>query len=198
GQWLDRLRPELGGYARLALENIAREFPSHLLVRTDAPGDLPHRPRDRTPVFYGSFDWHSCVEMHWVLVRLLKVAPGAVPAAQIRAALDAQFTPAGLRREAAFIMGDGRSERPYGWSWALSLVAELAGWDGDADAQRWAAAMDPLAQALPGRCLEGPPKQAYPVRVGVPPTRAFGLPRALPWARLQAARGQPALAAAIR
>ena len=25
-------------------------------------------------MFYGSFDWHSCVEMHWVLVRLLKAA----------------------------------------------------------------------------------------------------------------------------
>ena len=148
-------------------------------------------------MFYGSFDWHSCVEMHWVLVRLLKVAPGAVPAAQIRAALDAQFTPAGLRREAAFIMGDGRSERPYGWGWALSLVAELAGWDGDADAQRWAAAMDPLAEALTGAFLEWLPKQTYPVRVGVHPNSAFGLSRALPWARLQAARGQPALEAAI-
>ena len=33
------------------------------------PGDFPYRPRARTPVFYGSFDWHSCVQMHWLLIQ---------------------------------------------------------------------------------------------------------------------------------
>ena len=92
-EWLDRLRPEAGGYARLALENITREFPALVSALMTAPGQFPSRPRDRTPVFYGSFDWHSCVEMHWVLVRLLKAYPDAVRAAEIRAALDIQFTP---------------------------------------------------------------------------------------------------------
>src|ERR1700734_1358804 len=128
------------------------------------PGQFPDRPRDRTPVFYGSFDWHSCVEMHWVLVRLLKVAAGAVPATEVRAALDAQFTPEGLLREAEFITGGGRSERPYGWGWALSLIHELAGWAGDEDAERWAAAMEPLATVLTGSYLEWLPKETYPVR----------------------------------
>jgi hypothetical protein len=196
-QWLERLRPELAGYARLALENIAREFPSNLLVRMNEPGDFPHRPRDRTPVFYGSFDWHSCVEMHWVLIRLLKLAPGAVPAAEIRAALDAQLTAQGLRREAEFITRDGRSERPYGWSWALSLIHELADWPGDADARRWAESMTPLAEALTSSFLEWLPKETYPVRTGLHPNSAFGLSRALPFARMQAGLGQPALAAAI-
>ena len=63
--------------------------------------------------------------MHWVLVRLLKMAPDAVPAEEIRAILDAQFTAEGLRREAEFISGGGRSERPYGWGWALTLIHEL-------------------------------------------------------------------------
>ena len=56
-------------------------------------------------MFYGSFDWHSCVEMHWVLVRLLKVIPDAVPEAGIRAALDAQFSAEGLRAEARLSPG---------------------------------------------------------------------------------------------
>jgi Protein of unknown function (DUF2891) len=73
-EWLERLRPELGGYARQALDNIGREFPAYVTVLLTGPGEFPARPRDRTPVFYGSLDWHSCVEMHWVLVRLLKVA----------------------------------------------------------------------------------------------------------------------------
>jgi hypothetical protein len=121
-EWLNRLRPELGGYARLAMENIAREFPSHMFSVMTAPGDFPHRPRDRTPVFFGSFDWHSCVEMHWVLVRLLKAAPEAVPAAEIRETLDAQFTAEGLRQEAEFMRtkDGGQMQRPYGWGWALA------------------------------------------------------------------------------
>ena len=61
--WLDRLRPELAGYARVALENIDREYPAHVITMMNAPGDFPFRPRDRNPVFYGSLDWHSCVEM---------------------------------------------------------------------------------------------------------------------------------------
>jgi Protein of unknown function (DUF2891) len=101
-EWPDRLRAEADGYARLALENIAREFPALVWALMTAPGQFPRRPRDRTPVFYGSFDWHSCVEMHWVLVRLLKAYPDAVPAAEIRAALEIQFTPEGLRQEAEY------------------------------------------------------------------------------------------------
>src|ERR1700754_3181426 len=98
-EWLDRLRPDLHNYAAQALDNIGREFPSYVTVLLTGPGEFPARPRDRTPVFYGSLDWHSCVEMHWVLVRLLKVAGDAVPAAEIRAALDRQLTAGALRAE---------------------------------------------------------------------------------------------------
>jgi Protein of unknown function (DUF2891) len=31
----------------------------------------------------GSLDWHSCVEMHWLLVRLLRTVSDAVPAPAI-------------------------------------------------------------------------------------------------------------------
>ena len=74
GEWGDVLRAHAGEYARVALTNIGREFPSDIHHLMTGPGDFPRRPRERTPVFYGSFDWHSCVEMHWMLVRLLKVA----------------------------------------------------------------------------------------------------------------------------
>jgi hypothetical protein len=186
-EWLGRLRPELDGYARLALDNIGREFPSHVAALMTGPGDFPARPRDRTPVFYGSFDWHSCVEMHWVLVRMLKVAADAVPAGQIRAALDGQFTAAGLRAEAEFMRTRGNSERPYGWGWALALADELASWPGDQDAPRWAAAMEPLAAVLTDNFLRWLPKETYPVRSGLHANSSFGLSLALPFARRQAA-----------
>ena len=179
-QWLGRLRPELDGYVRLALDNIGREFPSYVAELMTGPGEFPVRPRDRTPVFYGSFDWHSCVEMHWVLVRLLKVAADAVPAGPIRAALDGQFTAAGLRAEAEFMRTRGNSERPYGWGWALALADELASCPGDQDAPRWAAAMEPLATVLTDNFLGWLPRETYPVRSGLHSNGSFGLSLALP------------------
>jgi hypothetical protein len=195
--FLERLRPGLGGYARLALDNIGREFPAYVTVLLTGPGEFPARPRDRTPVFYGSFDWHSCVEMHWVLVRLLKAARDAVPAAEIRATLDRQFTPGGLRAEAEFMRAEGGFERPYGWGWALALAHELATWPGDQDAPRWAAAMEPLSEALTENFLGWLPKATYPVRTGLHANSSFGLSLALPYARALASPGQASLRTAI-
>jgi hypothetical protein len=197
GEWLSRLRTETDGYARLALENIAQEFPTHVSALMTAPGQFPNRPRDRTPVFYGSFDWHSCVEMHWVLVRLLRVAPDAVPAAEIRAALDAQLTPEGLRQEAEYAQMSGTGSRHYAWGWALTLAHELANWPGDEDARRWASAMGPLAEALTVNFLDWLPKATYPIRTGLHANSSFALSRALPYARLLAESGRPELAQAI-
>jgi Protein of unknown function (DUF2891) len=81
------LRKNAEVYARVALTNIVEEFPSDIRYIMRAPGDVPSRPSERTPAFYGSYDWHSCVEMHWLLVRLLRVAGDAVPEDQVRAAL---------------------------------------------------------------------------------------------------------------
>src|ERR1039457_7481216 len=122
-EWGKLLRGEAAGYASAALASIRHEFPAAVHHTMTKPGDFPYRPRARTPVFYGSFDWHSCVEMHWLLVRLLRVAPDAVPANEIRAALGAHFERLALAAEEEFIAGPGGlRERPYGWSWALALV----------------------------------------------------------------------------
>ena len=197
GEWAEALRRDGADYARVALANIRREFPSGLYHTMTAPGDFPYRPRARTPVFYGSYDWHSCVEMHWLLLRLLRAVPGDVPAADIRGALDAQFSPVALAAEAEFIGGPGGTpERPYGWGWALTLVSEAQSWP-DPDGQKWAAAMAPLAEALTWRFLEWLPQATYPVRYGVHGNSAFGLSRTLPYARLLAQAGEPALQTAI-
>ena len=70
--WNRMLRAGAAAYAEVALVNITREFPVMDFYVWNGPGDVPGLPRDTTPVFYGSFDWHSCVEMHWLLVRLLR------------------------------------------------------------------------------------------------------------------------------
>ena len=181
--WLDRLRPELAGYASVAIDNIGREFPAHVIHLMNKPGDFPFRPRDRNPVFYGSLDWHSCVEMFWLLVRLLKEAPDDVPAGDIRDVLEARLTPEGLQAEADFIR-DAASERPYGWGWGLALVAELETWD-DPDGRRWSDRCRPLAQTLTGNFLRWLPRATYPLRTGVHTNSAFGISRALGYADLE-------------
>jgi len=186
GEWLERLRPELAGYARAAMDNIGQEFPAYIATTMTAPGDFPFRPRHRNPVFYGSFDWHSCVEMFWLLVRLLKTAPDDVPASEIRDFLGVRLIPQGLRAEAAFMTtaSGAAMERPYGWGWALALAAELEGWD-DPGAARWAANLQPLSEALAGNFLRWLPLAAYPSRTGVHTNSAFGVSRALPYADRQ-------------
>jgi hypothetical protein len=185
-------------YAGVALDNIEREFPSGMRHTMHAPDDILPRPRVRTPVFFGSYDWHSCVEMHWLLVRLLRAAPESVPAATIRAALDAHFTADALRTEAAYIGNpDNRySTRPYGWGWALMLADELATWD-DPDARRWTSHMRPFADTVENNFVSWLPKQTYAERQGQHGNSAFGLSRALPYARTRAAAGSPDLLDAI-
>jgi Protein of unknown function (DUF2891) len=181
-EWRVILREQATSYARLAAVNIEREFPAHVMHMMSGPGEFPHRPADRTPVFFGSLDWHSCVEMHWLLVRLLRTAPDDIPAAEIRALLHAQFSPGKLMAEADFVTGgSGRSERPYGWAWALALILEIAEL-GDADARHWLAAMAPLEAALTAGFLDWLPKATYPVRYGVHPNSAFALSTLLPYA----------------
>jgi Protein of unknown function (DUF2891) len=191
------LQEQAAAYAEVAVANIGREFPALLIHLMSGPGDVPARPADLTPVFYGSLDWHSCVEMHWLLVRLLRLAGGWVPGAAIRELLDAQFTADKLAVEAGFAASvDGRHERPYGWAWALALAHEIASL-GDAQAGRWLTAITPLADVLTRGFLDWLPKATYPVRHGMHANSAFGLSVALPFAARQAQAGRPGLAAAI-
>jgi hypothetical protein len=188
-------------YAAVAVANIHRECPSDVRHLMRGPGDFPHRPRDRNPVFHGSYDWHSSVEMHWLLVRLLRVAGEHVPGERLRAVLDAQLTADALRAEARFVAdpAGGPGLRPYGWGWALSLVHEVSALavGGDDDAARWAPNLRPLADAITERLLDWLPRQTYPVRYGVHVNSAFGLSRSLPHAADLAAAGDRALLDAI-
>jgi len=197
-EWDGVLAGSAAGYARVAVRNIALEFPSDVHQVMRHPGDFPYRPKERTPAFYGSFDWHSCVEMHWLLVRLLRRAGERVPQEEIRAALDEHFTAEALAAEARFMsVADNSSrQRPYGWGWALSLAHELMTWD-DPDARRWSEHFVPLAETLTDNFLGWLPKATYPVRYGIHSNSAFGLSRALPFARERARAGDHALLDAL-
>jgi hypothetical protein len=191
-----RLEAVAGDYARTALANVTREYPHHEahLQRGPEPILTPHALH---PAFHGSFDWHSCVEMHWLLVRLLRQMPDLVPEAEIRDVLGRHLAAEPLAAEAAFFTADRRMfERPYGWGWALMLSAEAAAWP-DPDAQRWARNLRPLAAVLTDRYLDWLPRATYPLRYGMHGNSAFGLSLALPFARQLADLGSPALLEAI-
>ena len=195
--WGELLRAEAPNYARVALTNIRREFPSGVYHNMTAPGDFPFRPKARTPAFYGSYDWHSCVEMHWLLLRLLRIAEDVIPVKQIRSVLNAHFRPVALAAEKEFIASrNGLGERPYGWGWALALVHEARALD-DPEGKKWATALQPFADAVTGCFLNWLPKATYPVRYGVHANSAFGMVRAWDYAQARAETGDAALLEAI-
>src|SRR5438105_10867012 len=111
--------------ARVALANIVREYPRHIQhLTTSAEEEL--RERVLHPAFYGSYDWHSAVHMHWLLMRVLRLYPTSRDAARIADALDRHLRVQTLEQELAYFRGAaGRTfERPYGWAWLLELQAE--------------------------------------------------------------------------
>jgi hypothetical protein len=190
---MDDLGDRAEAYARVALANIEREFPHSESLHESEAGPVL-RPRELHPAFYGSLDWHSCVEMHWVLVRLLHLVPDRVPAEEARAALDTHLSANALAAEARFFANpDNRSaERPYGWGWALRLAAELTASD-DPRAGRWASNMQPLLDVIVEGLIEWLPKLTYPVRYGIHANPAFALSIAFPFVQTH-----PSLLEAVR
>ena len=176
-------REQASDFARLALKGLGKEYPNKPEHVMAGPDDVKG-PKALHPAFYGSYDWHSSVHGHWMLVRLLRRFPDLPEAEEIRAVLGEHLTAANLKAEAEyFARKESRPfERPYGWAWLLKLAEELHGWD-DPDARRWSQDLRPLADTIVARYLEFFPKQTYPIRTGVHPNTAFGLAFAHDYAR---------------
>jgi len=184
-----------GDFARLAIDNITREYPNYVVYVADGPG-AARTNRELHPAFYGSFDWHSCVEMHWTLVRLMRRLPSLVPTADGRSTLSGLLTADNLAAETAFFQRHKGFQRPYGWGWLLTLAHELERWD-DVDAHSWRANLDPLVRLIEQRLIDWLPLAAYPVRYGMHSNSAFGLARSLPYATTRAEGGDAGLLGAI-
>jgi hypothetical protein len=170
-------------FAGLALGGITREYPNKLDHVMNGPEEVLG-PAALHPVFFGSYDWHSCVHGHWMLVRLLKLFPELPEAGRIRTTLDTLLAPEKIAVEVAYLGQPNRAsfERTYGWAWLLKLAEELHAWD-DPDGRRWAESLRPLAEAFAALYLDFLPKQDYPIRRGVHPNTAFGIAFALDYAR---------------
>ena len=170
-------------FVYLALRCVQTEYPNKLSHVMNGPEEvLP--PKKLHPVFFGCFDWHSCVHGHWMLVKVLKTFPDLPQGDSIRQILNDHFTQEKVAVEVAYLRQSNRRsfERTYGWAWLLKLQEELITWD-DPDARRWAAVLQPLADVFVQRYLDFLPRQVYPIRRGVHPNTAFGLIFALDYAR---------------
>jgi hypothetical protein len=184
-----RLTSELASkFARIALGHVTREYPNKLDHVLDGSGDA-RGPRDLHPIFFGSFDWHSCVHGYWLLASLLRREPAIPEAAAIRTLFDDAFTPENVAGEVAYLARPSSRgfERPYGWGWLLKLQAELMTHDAP-----WAATNQPLAAAFAERFRDFLPKASYPIRTGVHSSTAFAIALAQDYA---AAAGDAALTA---
>ena len=167
--------------SRTALTNVATEYP-YKLDQVLGSDDALDVPRVLHPVFHGSYDWHSCVHMHWTLARLLRIHPHHPDAAATCGHFEQRLTEANVHGEVATLAGPHRVsfERPYGWGWLLKLVAELKLLAaGGRSAARWFAVLAPLAQALADRFVDFLPRATYPTRAGTHGNSAFALLLAL-------------------
>ncbi|MFD4943952.1 DUF2891 domain-containing protein [Streptomyces sp. NPDC058239] len=165
-------------FAELALANVVREYPNAPAHLYTGPEELV-APRTLHPAFYGAYDWHSTVHMHWLLVRLLRrfSTTGDLPATvttRVHEVLNSHLTPENLAVEAAYLRKRPHFERPYGWAWLVALAAEcraLATPEGD----RWADALAPAVETVGELLTAWLPKATYPIRHGIHPNSAFGL-----------------------
>lgn len=174
------LTPEIAGrFAEIALGHVRQEYPHKLDHVLDGPEDVLG-PRALHPIFYGSFDWHSCVHGYWLLLRVRRLFPDIEVAERIGAIADEMLRPELVEGELAYLdrAYTGGFERPYGWAWLLALHAEAS----RAEGRGWGEALAPLAEAFAARFHSFLPKLTYPLRVGTHFNIAFAMILALDWA----------------
>jgi hypothetical protein len=176
--------------AGIALGHVTREYP-HKLDHVLLGGEDARTPRDLHPIFFGSFDWHSCVHGWWTLLTVRRLYPAMAEAPAIAALADESFTPAKVAAELAYLdrPQSGGFERPYGWAWLLALHLEASRHPDHA----WPQALEPLARAFAERLRSYLKVLTYPIRTGTHFNTAFALVLAQEWAE----RFDPPLADAM-
>ncbi len=165
-------------FARIALGHVRQEYPHKLdhVVGSDEDALPPHVLH---PIFYGSFDWHSCVHGWWTLLTLRRLFPGTDEARAIAKLAEQSFTADKVGVERAYLdrpLSRG-FERPYGWAWLLLLHLEAS-----RHGEEWGGRLKPLARAFADRLRAYLDVMTYPIRVGTHFNTAFALILSLEWA----------------
>jgi len=164
--------------AQIALGHVTKEYP-HKLDHVLASDADALTPRALHPIFFGSFDWHSCVHGWWTLLTLRRLFPDIPEADKIKRLADESFTAENVGAELAYLdRPTSRGfERPYGWAWLLYLHLEAT-----RHGERWGSELEPLARAFAKRLGEYLQIMTYPIRVGTHFNAAFAMILSLEWA----------------
>ena len=164
--------------ARIALGHVTKEYPHKLdhVLESDADA-LP--PRVLHPIFFGSFDWHSCVHGWWLLTTLRRLFPHIEEAGTIAELASSSFTAEKVGAELAYLDRPSARgfERPYGWAWLLYLHLEATRHE-----ESWGSELEPLARAFAERLRQYLEILTYPIRVGTHFNTSFALVLSLEWA----------------
>jgi len=165
-------------FMALTCGHLTREFPHKLDHVMDGPDDA-RTPRQLHPIFFGSFDWHSCLHGWWQVLRLARLYPDLPETGRVHALADEMLTAENFAVETAYLARPSSRgfERPYGWAWALALHAEMVRHE-----RPWACHADAFAGAFAERFHQFLPLQTYPIRVGTHYSSAFALTLARDWA----------------
>ncbi len=157
-------------FARLTLGHVTREWPFKLDHVMTGPDDVLS-PRALHPVFFGSFDWHSCCHGWWQLNRLKRLYPDLPEASDIGRLADTLFTPENIAVETEYLERPSAAGfvRPYGWGWLLYLALEEP-------------RVAPMAAVIARRWREYLGKSTYPIRVGTHFNSAFAMILSRRWA----------------
>ena len=165
--------------ARIALGHIDREYPNKLQHAAESDDDI-RPPRELYPVFFGSFDWHSCVHGWWSLLTLRRLFPDMAEGLEIAQLADSSFTADKVAVETAYFQRplSRTFERPYGWAWLLYLHLEASRHED----REWSDNLEPLARSIAAHFDRYLPALTYPIRSGAHFNTAFALILALEWA----------------
>lgn len=164
--------------ARIALGHVTKEYPHKLdhVLESDADALVP---RALHPIFFGSFDWHSCVHGWWTLLTLRRLFPHLGEAEAIDTLAEQSFAAANVAGELAYLdRSSSRGfERPYGAAWLLYLHLEAVRHQAG-----WGEQLEPLARQFAQRLRDYLDLLTYPIRVGTHFNTAFALILSLEWA----------------
>jgi hypothetical protein len=156
-------------FAKSTLGHVDQEYPHGLGHFMTGPETIT--PSGLHPIFYGSFDWHSCVHGWWQLFRIASLFPELSP--EILSKASVTFTAESVAKELAYLEANPGFERPYGWGWFLALHTESGPYQN---------VLAPMAALISSRFHSYLPRLTYPVRAGTHANTAFASILAHDWA----------------
>ena len=173
--WADR-------YGAVVCENLSRRYPYATQHATRNEHDRA-LPIELHPAFATSYDWHSCVHVHWLGARLLAFGVGGSLTHRLESFLVGNLSAANLQVEADYLARNPHFERPYGWAWTLRLAGAVSQ-SPVPNIRALAGNFVPLIGVISQLAVEWLSKGPDPIRHGVHSNSAFGLAGMLGAARI--------------